>query len=163
MFTPEYKTKIPSIILIFTWLLSLTFWIIHIFSKYALEYAKWGKTSIETGDIMGWYDFANMGILYLPGRDPWAIIVGIVSIIFAIFVILFLIVVICIFYSPLIILLSIMISLNPFESKKIHEENPMNPLKIIIPFIMMLIMWGGSFYFSDRLFKGLNLLNSKEQ
>ena len=112
---------------------------------------------------MGWYNFLNMGILYLPGKDPWAIIVGIISIIFAIFVILFLIIVICILYTPLIILLSVMISLNPFESKKIHEEKKMNPLKLIIPFIMMLLMWGGSFFFRDRLFKGLNLLNSKEK
>jgi len=158
-----FFTKIPTIILTFTWLLTLTIWIIYVFRKYAWDYAVWGKNSILKGDIMGWYDFLNIGILYIPGKDPWSIIVGIICIIFSIFVILFLIVVICILYTPLIILLSIMISLNPFESKKIHEDIPMNPLKLIIPFIMMLIMWGGSFYFRDRLFKGLNLLNSKDK
>ena len=66
-------------------------------------------------------------------------------------------------YTPLIILLSIMISFNPFESTKIHEDRPMNPFKMIVPFIMMLIMWGGSVYFRERLFKGLNLLNRKEE
>lgn len=154
-----FFTKIPTVILMFTWLLYLTIWIYSIFREYSIDYAIWGVDSILKGKIMEWYNFANMGILYLPGKDPVAIIKGIIAIIFAIFIILFLTIIICILYTPLVILLSIVVALNPFDSEKIHENNPINPLKLIIPFMIIIIVWGGTIYFKNDLFKGLNFLD----